>query len=153
MHTRATVARTYPIDLKQQAIALYAEVGAAEAARQLDIPSGTIKAWAHRNGAQPLHRSKNSEAVRAAVERRQRTAEERRTRLVELLGELAELGVERSLDLVNEADLRDAVGAWTRAIHDLQLLAGGPTSRTETRTIDAIDAELDELAAALRPGS
>lgn len=146
------MARTYPIDLKQRAIELYAEVGAAEAARQLEIPAGTIKAWAHRNGAQPLHRAKNSEAVRAAVERRQRSAEERQTRLVELLGEIAELGAERELELLVDpkASLRDVVGARTRAIHDLRLLAGQATSRTETRTIDALDAELDELAAALR---
>lgn len=143
--------RTWTTEQRAQALELYAEHGAAAAARTTGIPSGTVKAWASRRGVQPLHRIKNSEGVRAAVERRQRTAEDRRTRLVELLGEIAELGAERELELlsVESVSLRDVVGARTRAIHDLQLLAGDATSRTEHTGLDADRGAVEERLATI----
>ncbi len=64
-HATATWARLYcpahdpsvrrrptglPWSLRERALELYAEVGPAEAARQLGIKSGTIRSWASRAG-------------------------------------------------------------------------------------------------------
>lgn len=134
--------RPWSPEQKAEALALYVDHGAAEAARRTGIPEGTIKAWAHRTGAKPLREAKNSEAVRCSIERRKRTLEERRTVLVEKLGELAELGVDwsaRALERGDELSVRDAVGVFTRAIHDLQLLSGGATARGEHRELAGVE--------------
>lgn len=151
--TDATLTSTvaWPSDIRERAIKLYIEHGAAHASRELGIPSGTIKSWAHRQNAQPLHHAKNTQATAAAVARRKRSAEERRTRLVELLGEIAELGAEKELELLaGDPALRDVVGARTRAIHDMQLLAGDVTGRTEVLNRSEVDSALAELTAEMR---
>ncbi|MCL4309924.1 MAG: hypothetical protein M0Z32_04895 [Actinomycetota bacterium] len=42
--------RTYTTAEKEEALALYADVGPAEAGRQTGIPKATIRKWAHRSG-------------------------------------------------------------------------------------------------------
>lgn len=140
--------------LKTQALAIYIEEGVAEATRQTGVNANTIKSWAKREGLQPMHQQTNSERTRAAVERRKRSLEERRAVLVEKLGELAELGVDWTTQALTDLDaesvnIRDAIGAFTRAIHDLQLLSGGATSRGEHRDLtnqDDVQRLRDELA-------
>lgn len=135
---------------KAAALDLYAQHGAAEAAKATGIPSGTIKAWAHRQPALQLRQQETTRtAIVIAKERQRRTIEERRARMLELLAEIAELGAEREIDLLADPNvsLRDVVGARTRAIHDLQLLSGGVTSRSEQADPRTRVAHLkDELA-------
>ena len=139
---------------RSEALDLYLEVGASEAARRLGIPSSTVRYWARRANLTTTAEHANAAATRAATVRRQRNAEERKVVLVAKLGELAELGVDLTADVlastpVTDLALRDIIGAWTRAIHDLQLLSGGATARTETRDLASAEQVLklrDELA-------
>lgn len=146
--------RTYTAKQKSDALDLVRTEGQAEAARRTGIPLGSIKGWANRAGITMEDPAPDS--VRMAVMVRRRSLAERKARLLELLGEIAELGAERELELlamVESNDLRSVVGARTRAIHDMQLLAGDVTARTEMLVGDAkAQAEealavLDELAA------
>lgn len=153
-NAKPPTARRYTDEQKAEALALYAEHGAAEAARRTGITGHSIRSWARRKGitSQVIHA--NARATRAAVVRRQRNAEERKVALVAKLGELAELGLDTTLAAIDIAkpgdlDLRAVIGAWTRAIHDLQLLSGGATARTETRDLASAEDVLrlrDELA-------
>lgn len=45
----------FPLCVRERALELYAQVGPAEAARQLGIKSGTIRAWASRSGSSSPH--------------------------------------------------------------------------------------------------
>lgn len=132
--------RRWTDDEKKRALDLYVEHGPAEASRRTTIPQGTIKSWASRLQLQQQQQDTTRRNTRAAVERRKRSLEERRTVLTEKLGELAELGVDWVLEeLTNGGDdvsVRDAIGAWTRAIHDLQLLSGAATSRPDWSSAD-----------------
>lgn len=127
---------------------LYAEGGVTFAARETGVPAGTVKSWASR-GHEVTPRA---EQQRARIEAIQRSAEERRAVLLDKLGQVAELGVDWAKSLLESGDdlaMRDVVGAWTRAIHDLQLLSGEATSRSETVSVDSpIDEKVDELLAA-----
>lgn len=132
--------RKWSGDEKQRALGLYVEHGPAEASRQTGIPQGTIKSWASRLDLQQQQQDTTRRNTRAAVERRKRSLEERRAVLTEKLGELAELGVDWALEALADPDrdvsVRDAIGAWTRAIHDLQLLSGAATSRPDWSSAD-----------------
>lgn len=129
---------------------MWAKVGAVEAAERTGIPATTIRSWASRAGmTEGLEAS--SLGVRSAVARRKRSLEERRSVLVDKLGELAEMGVDWVAEALasGQADamsVRDAIGAFTRAIHDLQLLSGGATSRAELADVDDVRRLRDELA-------
>lgn len=135
-------------EARKRALELYAEHGAAHAARVTGIPVGTIKAWSSR-GAAVLPRAEAQERV---IEARKRDAADRRSALIEKLSQVAELGVDATLAMLNGegVPLRDVVGAWTRAIHDLQLLSGDATQRTETRQVDDLDAEIADLLEQMR---
>jgi hypothetical protein len=150
--------RVWPDDVKRHALALVAEVGQREATRRLaaegtPVPHGTIASWVNRAGIAPVERMIPQHEAAASASRavRKRTAEERKRRLLELLGELAEVAAEREFTLLarDDATLRDVVGVRTRAIHDLLLLAGEATSRAEVRTVDSIDAQVEQLVARL----
>lgn len=135
---------------RAEALALREDVGLSEAARRCGIPAGTIASWASRGGHNPSPAA-NRAATEAAVAKRKRTLEERRAVLVEKLGELAEMGVDWAASALEkgtaELTMRDAVGLFTRAIHDLQLLSGGATSRAvELVDVDDVKRLRDELA-------
>lgn len=127
--------RTYTDAERTEALALYDEHGAAETARRLGIPIGTVASWACRAGAS-LHAKDTSAAVAA-----------NRSRIVAKLRQIAELGADIELAMLEsgEVSLRDVVGARTRAIHDLQLLSGEPTERAETLDRDASQQRLAKV--------
>lgn len=143
-------------EIRERALEVYTEHGLAVASAETGVPSGTIRSWASRRGVAPATAERTQARRDATVARKERTLAERKVALVAKLGEVAEMGIDWAAKMLEDGDdlsMRDVVGAWTRAIHDLQLLAGDATSRTETMATDAkqrIEAAtqvLDELAA------
>lgn len=138
----------YPAETRRRALELYLEHGSAETARILkaegiEVPANTVAQWGTRAGV-TVTRSQNVEAsIQAAV----RSAAERRARMADRLLDIAEQALERELALIGKADLRDVVGARTRAIHDHQLLSGAATTRTETLSPEQVHGLINELAA------
>lgn len=137
--------RRYTPDEKTHALDLYTAHGPAEAARLTGIPAPTIRSWASRNH---LTDERNA-TVAAAVAARKLSFEERRAALADRLLAEAEVALTHELGRLDQADLRDLVGARTRAIHDHLLLAGEATARHEHVTVDAVDAEIARLEAEL----
>lgn len=136
MHPNAMASRYTP-EQRTEALELYVEHGPRAASRETGIPVATIGSWAAAEG-----RTFNAERTRQATETR-------KARLIEKLTTIAELGADIELELLEtgEVSLRDVVGARTRAIHDLQLLTGEATGRTETRQVDDLDREIERLLA------
>lgn len=80
----------YTAAQRKEALKLYVEHGPAEAARQCDIPSGTIRSWAHKDGLARLRYEKTEAATNAAVERATLKREE-----------LRELLLDQAIDLIH----------------------------------------------------
>ncbi len=111
---------------RDQALELYREHGPAEASRRCGIPTKTISSWAGRTGVRTDAPSHTDAAVRAAAMR----WADRRLRLADKLGQLAETLADRAFD----AEPRDAkwlADAADRAVSNAQLLSGAATSRSE----------------------
>lgn len=139
--------RTFTDAEKAHALELYAEHGKAEAARMTGISAGTIGAWASRAGVATGAAENLRAATAVATARRTFVAEEFRARMVETLAQVAERAAAKELERLagSKASLHEIVGARTRAIHDLQLLSGDPTTRTETVAKDSLDREIERL--------
>lgn len=135
--------RVYNDEEKQRALAIYETEGLAEASKRTGVPKATLSDWAQANGL----RTFGAERTAAATAVRKASIDERRAALAEKLLEVAELGLDLEMEILadGKAPLRDVVGARTRAIHDLQLLSGGSTSRHEHAglTGEVLDAARD----------
>jgi hypothetical protein len=94
-------------------------------------------------------KSTAAETTQAATSAIVATFADRRARLADRLLALAETAADEVETRIGEAATRDLIGVFTRSIHDHQLLAGEATQRSEVRTIDAIDAEIQALTAAM----
>ena len=119
----------------------------ADTHTETGIPKSNLRRWAAEANITVV---RTTEKTREATLASKANAEQRRAALVEKLGRIAELAGDIELEILmgdERPSLRDVVGARTRAIHDAELLAGRATSRTESVT--ALDAELEELTAAL----
>lgn len=140
--------RVYTDDEKAEALELYAQHGAAETARRTGISLGTVKSWASRAGVATDAADVTRAATEVASARRSYVAEEFRTQMVETLAQIAETAAQKELQVLasESPSLDKIVGARTRAIHDLQLLTGAATGRTETieRTPE-VEAELAKV--------
>ncbi len=133
--------RTHALDLLANGHTL------AETHTATGIPKSNLRRWAAEANITVV---RTTEKTREATLASKANAEQRRAALVEKLGRIAELAGDLELEILmgdERPSLRDVVGARTRAIHDAELLAGRATSRTESVT--ALDAELEELTAAL----
>lgn len=145
-------ARTYTGEQRHTALAVYAEHGAAEAARQTGIPRGTISAWASRQ-----HPADPGDT--AAMERRAQLAdahEVQRLTLTQRRALLADLLLAEAERCVRDARRPYMVHSWKDgqivtgtlpkppalerqrlisaagdAVERAQLLTGGATSRPE----------------------
>lgn len=146
--------KRWPKDVRERALALYAEHGTAVAARILSeegyrVPANTVAVWASRSG---MVRT-SSERTRAATAVSAERWALRRVRLADELGEIAELVAVAMKEAVNTDQLskaRDGAGSLAILVDKAQLLSGDPTRRTETvgtrEAIAAKAAQLDELA-------
>lgn len=133
--------RSYTPAEKADALALYASEGPTAVQAKLGIAKGTVAGWARTNGV----RTVRNESTAAATEAVMVDAAARRAIVAARLWQIADEASALELTKLAKADLRDIVGARTRAIHDAQLLAGDVTARTETRTTDALDREIEHL--------
>jgi transposase-like protein len=140
--------RTYSDAEKAHALDLYQTEGPAQAALATGIPKGTILSWAHRAGLQSDCIAEMGKARQAAS----LTLEARKAVLAGRLTEVAEKAVERQLELIEEGNLRDVVGAGTRAIHDTLLLTGQATERHAVEE-SQVDAEIRKLSAEISLGA
>lgn len=118
--------RRYTDAEKTEALAIYAEQGPTAAQAATGISKGTVTKWAQAAGIETVASERNAKAV-AAVKANH---EVRKSALAEKLMQIAEAGAARELEVIGKSQLRDVVGARTRAIHDLQLLSGEATART-----------------------
>jgi hypothetical protein len=132
---------------KAEALRICSVEGIAAAKRALGIPKPTLSRWCTLAGVElpvPVPRGPEAAAqVAAANDKTRVTVAQRRSRIVGHLTELAELGLEVALDKMRMAKagddeglvtVRDAVGVFTRAIHDMQLLDGQATERHDVPT-------------------
>lgn len=132
----------YTEEQRATALTRYVQEGAAATSKALGIPAGTIASWAHRAGVATMQR-KNTDAIRQASEQRLIGWEDRRSRLLEQWGGIAEVATESVFDLLEEGDTRAAKDVATVAAiatDKANLLAGGTTSRV------AIDVSSHQLA-------
>lgn len=135
--------KVYPDETQARAVLLYLEYGAAEAARRVGVPAGTIRSWASRADVATTRLAE----IDAHVEALQASAEERKAALALKMLLIAEKAAEAELDKIGDAPLFQVVGARTRAIHDHQLLTGAATARSEhLAPTEAAHAVIDEVA-------
>lgn len=143
---------------KQRAAALdlVPKIGLAKAARQLKIPKSTLGGWCKDAGVPTSTEESRAQTVAATAEsiltRREQVAKTR-ANLVGALAEIAELGaavetarLKTALENAGRGEmdltrLSEVVGARTRAIHDMELLDGRATDRTEV--VDSTDDIMD----------
>lgn len=129
----------WPPATRTHALHVLQSDGLAAAHKATGVPKGTIRVWAHKAGVNTTEASarataKTQAATDATAARTRRILEDAKATMVLDLSALAVTALARSRDLVNHPDttLRDVVGAFTRAIHDLQLLTGGATDHQVT---------------------
>jgi transposase-like protein len=128
-----------PPELRARAIARAQEIGVTDAAEEVGVSKAAVSRWCSNAGVVTVP----NERTRAAIAAHSANAEARKSALVDQLLVVAEAGGQRELELIAHADLRDVVGARTRAIHDAQLLSGAATSRSEHTS--GLDAEIERL--------
>lgn len=128
---------TYTQDQKDLAISRYVAVGCNEAAREVSIPAATVSRWANAAGV-GTYQTKDDQTHNEA----------RMAQVKENLSHIALQATEAVLEAIEEhgaaVKCRDAVGAWTRAIHDYQLLTGGATERVGQDVVTQAEQILDE---------
>ena len=128
-------------DVRERALAIYLELGNAEASRQTGVPKGTIAAWAHRKGVQ----THAPETLARAVE----TSEARREmNLAELAEDLVVIARERAKRLrqsITANSEREIAQVMAIAIDKAQLLTGKPTARTEILEPEETRRQVGEL--------
>lgn len=135
----------YTAEQKAEALEVYVTDGPSAAAERFGMTKGCVTKWAKAAGLETVA----NERTRAATETVVANGQARRAALAERLWAVAEKAVGIELSKLEKADLRDVVGARTRAIHDAQLLTGDATSRSETIVTDTIDREIARLSEAM----
>lgn len=145
------VAPKHPAEIRERALALYAEHGPSEASRILsseghDVPSATIRSWAKRQGATVAR----SEAQLAAREAAKLSNDVKRERLRDELLDLARETVTLARRSKKARERRDHAGSVAIFVDKFQLLNGGATARVEEVDVDRLrtlrDQARDELA-------
>ena len=139
---------------RAEAVALCVEIGMKAAHERLDIPKATMSRWMtpeQREQMAERFRSKTS----AATEAHALAWAERRGPLTDKLGRVAELAVDKALELIEVGKLRDAKDAMVTAavgIDKAQLLSGDATSIVKTPwDPERVKAYADEEGEKVRP--
>lgn len=165
------MAREYTAEEKAAALALYGEVGLAEAWRQTHIPKPTIASWARRAGLPHTDAAaKTQAATMAASARADQLRAEIRLKLLEKTSDLLDRMDAEHVEFKNSAkEIRevvypiapaDAVRAYATSVGILidkyRLEVGEATTRSESRDLtaqlsdDELDAAIAEAEEALR---
>jgi transposase-like protein len=162
--------RTYTDEQKAEALALYVEHGAAEAARQCGVAKGTIQSWASRAGV-ATHATEN---LLLATEQKLADMAKRKAQLAsDLLDDIARLraqlfapccerkvvtlggGMHSSAtweivdvehDRPSFADQKACMTSIAIAVDKVQILTGEATERIDHRHSTPVDDELARLA-------
>jgi len=166
---------TYTAEQKAEALAIVAAEGITAASRTLNIPPGTVAAWAHRNGVQSPtieEMVKVTEASRQTVaQRKAALAETLLDHAVRIAGQLEQPAVEKVVKVVGfgsgvsgtevvevsyerppTADQKRIAETVGVLVAQVQLLTGEATSRVESSlTVEGAKQQalgvVDELAA------
>lgn len=147
----------YSKKARETALKLYVEDGPGAAAKETGISRSTISKWATRAGVaddrtKSTQKATEAAAAEAARQREQIKVECRRQALemIRRLGIRHEYfvgkeGTRRDLDLPTASDVREYSVAIGVLIDKAELLDGRATDRTETRSVDQLDREIDKL--------
>lgn len=127
---------TYTDQTRQHAIALAVEHGPAEAARQLaaqgiHVKATTLRSWCSRAGIATVATERTAAAVAANKAR----WDERRSSMVDEIGEVAQMALDHTRQALTAGDGRTAKDAATTMailVDKAQLLSGGVTGRVAT---------------------
>jgi hypothetical protein len=142
----------HPPELRARALALAADVGPSQAADELGLSPDTVKSWMKRQAAKThreLARQHLVMPVRAGV-----PWPERRKELLGALVELSAESVAAARLAVQEGRSKAAsefANVASRAVSQMQLLGGEPTSRSESRNL-SLTMQSEGLAAVQREG-
>lgn len=126
--------RSYTDAEKATAIALYESEGPSAVQHQLGIPKATVSDWARANGV----RTFGTERTEAATAAHEAAWAERRARMVDKIGRVAE----KALDLADSclaegttSKAKDAATTMAILVDKAQLLGGDATTRGENRQL------------------
>lgn len=147
----------YSQKARETALKLYAEGGAAFAAKGTGINGGTIAKWASQAGVtidqQKRTQAATEAAVAAAAEKRETIKLECRAQALEILRRMGiaheyfvgKDGNRAKLDLPQAGDMKDYAIAFGVLVDKAELLDGRATSRDEHRNVDQMDREIEQL--------
>ena len=127
----------YTAEQRAEALRLYRELGAAEAARQCGINAATTRSWAHRDGIATTVAP--SEQTKAATDAARRSWTQRRQELSEATGAAAADLLERIGATKKPTDVRALATAFSDLVEKGQLLDGSPSSRVEVSGEDRLE--------------
>lgn len=145
--------KAYPSDVRDQALSMLQEGKSLKAATEATgADKSTIAKWAKQAGI-----STWTGKTDAATASRLPSYAETVAELIPVLNDIAAVGAKATLarlrhlmevgagnpEAYREEDLAKVVGAWTRAIHDLQLLSGKATESFDLG--DTVDRQIQEL--------
>jgi transposase-like protein len=132
-----------PVDpaLRDQAVALAAEHGLAEAHRRTGQAKSSILGWARKAGVElssERSTNRNRQAGLDSAARRRALVAQADEDAAGTLIPVRALALTKTLELLREGpgELRDYVGVWTRATHDLALLSGQATERLASEPVN-----------------
>lgn len=149
--------RTYTPKQRQEALTLYALEGPSAVEDQLGIPKSTVVDWARTAGIRTVRNERTAEAVEAARLDRELTREHLRNlmleKAVDLIGRMDEEHIDfkgKDADEVvypkpSPAGCQSYATAAAILLDKFRLEVGEVTGRTETRTSDHLDREIERL--------
>lgn len=137
----------YTDEQREEALRLYADHGPGEASRRCNIPSATIRSWAHRAGLS--HSGPVSEQTKAATDAARLSWAQRRFELARETGAAAADLLERIRAARKSTDVRALATAYAALVEKGQLLDGAVTQRVEVaegERVERVKALRDQLA-------
>jgi hypothetical protein len=150
---------------RETALKIYVEDGPAVAAKETGISATTIRQWAKRSGVTD-DRQKRTQAMieaasRDAAEKRETIKLQCRRRALDLLERfdtrheyfVGKDGDRAALDNPTAGDIKDYSIAIGVLIDKAELLDGRATDRTEHRSTDQLDREIEKLLESADRGS
>jgi transposase-like protein len=149
--------RRYTPEQKAEALALYATDGPTAVADQLGIPKATVVGWARSNGVRTVRNERTAEAVEAARVDRELTRERLRdamlAKALDLIGRMDEKHIDFRGKDCTEVEFPKPSPSGCQAyataaailLDKVRLELGEVTGRTEHRTTDHLDREIENL--------
>lgn len=152
--------RTYTDEQKAEALALYVEAGPTAVAVQLGIPKQTVQQWARADGLRTVRNERTAEAVEAARVDRELTRERLRDAMLAKALDLIDRMDDEHIDFRGKdakrvtfpkpspSGCQSYATAAAILLDKVRLELGEVTGRTEVRSTDQLDAEIEQLLGA-----